>query len=162
MRLNILLILYKSLVKEIKTLEAKITLIEKVHPHYMSVPGIVPISSTVIYSEYNDVSNFSAPAQMLAFAGIEPSINESGTELQNGRMVKHGSSQLRYVFINCYLPLIRFSMTYSQFIYKKTHGKQTSQSSYHSRCKEKLSELSMHLRSKEQILMLRNLGDFFH
>ena len=103
--LNSLLTLYKSLVKEIGTLETEINkLIEEVHPHYMSVPGIGPISAAVIYSEYGDVSNFSTPAQMLAFAGMEPGINESGTESHRGRMVKHGSSQLRYVLINCCLP----------------------------------------------------------
>ena len=33
-------------------------LIEEVHPHYMSVPGIGPLSAAVIYSEYGDISNF--------------------------------------------------------------------------------------------------------
>lgn len=118
--LNSLLTLYKSLVKEIDTLEREINkLIEEVHPHYMSVPGIGPISSAVIYSEYGDISNFSTPAQMLAFAGIEPGINDSGTESHRGRMVKHGSSQLRYVLINCCLPLIRFDMTFAAYYAKK-------------------------------------------
>lgn len=118
--LNSLLSLYKSLVTEIDTLEAEINkLIEEVHPHYMSIPGIGPISAAVIYSEYGDISNFSTPAQMLAFAGIEPGINESGTESHGGRMVKHGSSQLRYVLINCCLPLIRFDMTFATYYAKK-------------------------------------------
>ena len=84
--LNSLLTLYNSLCKEIKTLEAEITkLIEEVHPHYMSIPGIGPISAAVIYAEYGDISNFSNPGQMLAFAGIEPGINDSGTESHGGR-----------------------------------------------------------------------------
>ena len=118
--LNCLLTLYKSLVKEIGALETEINkLIEEIHPHYMSIPGIGPISAAVIYSEYGDLSNFSTPAQMLAFAGIEPGINESGTESHGGRMVKHGSSQLRYVLINCCLPLIRFDMTFATYYAKK-------------------------------------------
>lgn len=118
--LNCLLTLYKSLVKEIGALETEINkLIEEVHPHYMSVPGIGPISAAVIYSEYGDLSNFSTPAQLLAFAGIEPGINESGTESHGGRIVKHGSSQLRYVLINCCLPLIRFDMTFAAYYAKK-------------------------------------------
>lgn len=85
MELNSLLSLYKSLVKEIDTLETEINkLIEEVHLHYMSVPGIGPISAAIIHSEYGDISNFSTPAQMLAFAGIEPGINESGTESHEG------------------------------------------------------------------------------
>jgi transposase len=118
--LNSLLTLYKALVKEIDTLEKEInTLIEEAHPHYMSVPGIGSLSASVIYSEYGDISNFSTPAQMLAFAGIEPGVNDSGTESHGGRMVKHGSSQLRYVLINCCLPLIRFDMTFAAYYAKK-------------------------------------------
>ena len=118
--LNSLLSLYKSLVKEINTIEKEINkLIEEVHPHYMSVPGIGPLSAAVIYSEYGDISNFTNPGQMLAFAGIEPGINESGTESHGGKMVKRGSSQLRYTLINCCLPLIRFDMTFAAYYAKK-------------------------------------------
>ena len=118
--LNSLLSLYKSLVKEINTIEKEINkLIEDVHPHYMSVPGIGPLSAAVIYSEYGDISNFTNPGQMLAFAGIEPGINESGTESHGGKMVKRGSSQLRYTLINCCLPLIRFDMTFAAYYAKK-------------------------------------------
>ena len=118
--LNSLLSLYKSLVKEIDTIEKEINkLIEEVHPHYMSVPGIGPLSAAVIYSEYGDISNLTNPGQMLAFAGIEPEINESGTESHGGKMVKRGSSQLRYTLINCCLPLIRFDMTFATYYAKK-------------------------------------------
>ena len=118
--LNSLLSLYKSLVKEIASIEKEINkLIEEVHPHYMSVPGIGPLSAAVIYSEYGDISNFTNPGQMLAFAGIEPGINESGTESHGGKMVKRGSSQLRYTLINCCLPLIRFDMTFATYYAKK-------------------------------------------
>ena len=114
--LNSLLSLYKSLVKEIDTIKKEINqLIEEVHPHYMSVPGIGPLSAAVIYSEYGDISNFTNPGQMLAFAGIEPGINESGTESHGGKMVKRGSSQLRYTLINCCL-LIMIEYSVRDFV----------------------------------------------
>ena len=56
---------------------------------------------------------------MLVFAGIEPGINESGTQSHGGRMVKQGSSQLRDTLINCCLPLIRFDMTFATYYTKK-------------------------------------------
>lgn len=85
LELNSLLTLYKSLSNEIYTLESKIIkLIEEIHPHYMSIPGISPISAAAIYVEYGDISNFSNPEQMLAFAGIESGIDESGTESHGG------------------------------------------------------------------------------
>ena len=118
--LNSLLTLYKTIAEQVTILESQIKeLIEEVHPHYMSIPGIGPISAAVIYAEYGDVSNFSSPSQMLAFAGLEPGINDSGTESHKGRMVKRGSSQLRYVLMNCALPLIRFDMTFAAYYAKK-------------------------------------------
>ena len=120
LELNSLLTLYKSLSNEINTLESEIIkLIEQVHPHYMSIPGINPISAAVIYAEYGDISNFSNSGQMLAFAGIEPGIDEFGTKSHGGRMVKHGSSQLRYVLLNACLPLIRFDLTFATYYAKK-------------------------------------------
>ena len=120
MELNTLLTLYKATAEQICILEAQITeLIEEIHPHYMSIPGIGPISAAVIYAEYGDISNFSKPSQMLAFAGLEPGVNDSGTESHGGRMVKRGSSQLRYVLMNCALPLIRFDVTFAAYYAKK-------------------------------------------
>ena len=123
--LNCLLTLYKDVADQVAVLEKQIKeLIEEVHPHYMSIPGVGPISAAIIYAEYGDISNFSSPAQMLAFAGLEPGINDSGTEAHKGRMVKRGSSQLRYVLMNCALPLIRFDMTFAAYYAKKrTEGK---------------------------------------
>ena len=118
--LNCLLTLYKDVAEQVSVLEAQIhKLIEEVHPHYMSIPGIGPLSAAVIYAEYGDISNFSTPAQMLAFAGLEPGISQSGTEEHGGRMVKRGSSQLRYVLMNCALPLIRFDMTFAAYYARK-------------------------------------------
>ena len=118
--LNCLLTLYKEAAKQVSVLESQIIeLIEEVHPHYMSIPGIGSLSAAVIYAEYGDISNFSSPAQMLAFAGLEPGISESGTESHKGRMVKRGSSQLRYTLMNCALPLIRFDVTFATYYAKK-------------------------------------------
>lgn len=118
--LECLIDLYKHLAERIDILEVRITdLVSEVHPHCMSIPGIGPLSAAVIYAEYGDISNFSSPAQMLAFAGLEPGVNESGTEHHGGRMVKRGSSQLRYTLMNCCLPLIRFDVTFAAYYAKK-------------------------------------------
>ena len=118
--LNSLLALYKAATEQISILEEQIIqLIEEIHPHYMSIPGIGSISAAIIYAEYGDISNFSSPSQMLAFAGLEPGINDSGTESHGGRMVKRGSSQLRYTLMNCALPLIRFDVTFAAYYAKK-------------------------------------------
>ena len=118
--LTCLLTLYKGIAEQVDCLETKIVeLISEIRPHYISIPGVGPISAAVIYAEFGDVSNFSSPAQMLAFAGLEPGVNDSGTESHGGRMVKRGSSHLRYVLMNCALPLIRFDITFATYYAKK-------------------------------------------
>ena len=121
----------------------------------MSVPGIGPLSAAVIYSEYGDISNFTNPGQMLAFAGIEPGINESGTESHGGKMVKRGSSQLRYTLINCCLPLIRFDMTFATY-YAKKRGEGKPHRVAITHVAKKLIRVIYALRGKISTLMHRN------
>lgn len=76
------------------------TIIKDLNPRMLSIPGIGEISAATILAEYGDINNFSNPNKMLAFAGLEPSITESGTLQHNGKMVKHGSGHLRYTIMN--------------------------------------------------------------
>ena len=56
---------------------------------------------------------------MVAFAGIEPSIIESGTESHTGKMVKHGSGHLRYHLINAAEYVFMHEPIFTEFYYKK-------------------------------------------
>lgn len=106
--------------EQIESLEFKIsTIIKELNPSILTIPGIGEISAASIISEYGEISNFSSPAQMLAFAGLEPSIIESGTLESNGKMVKHGSSHLRYVLMNCSLILLKYNPVFYDFYLKK-------------------------------------------
>ena len=82
-----------------------LTIIKELNPRMLSIPGLGEISAATILSEYGDIKNFSSPNKMLAFAGLEPSVIESGTLQSNGKMVKHGSGHLRYspTFYDYYL-----------------------------------------------------------
>ena len=95
------------------------TIIKELNPSILSIPGIGEITAASIIAEYGDISCFSSSAKMLAFAGLEPSIIESGTLESNGKMVKHGSGHLRYVLMNASLTLLKFNSTFYDFYYKK-------------------------------------------
>ena len=100
------------------------TIIKELNPSILSIPGIGEISAASIISEYGDISCFSSPAKMLAFAGLEPSINQSGTLESNGKMVKHGSGHLRYVLMNTFLTLLKFNpIFYDFYLKKRSEGK---------------------------------------
>ncbi len=61
-----------------------------------SIPGIGPKLSACILSELGDVSRFHSGDSLIAYAGLDPKIRQSGaTLLTVGRMTKRGSPHLR-------------------------------------------------------------------
>lgn len=100
------------------------TIIKELNPKMLSIPGLGEISAATILSEYGDIKNFSTPNKMLAFAGLDPSINQSGTLEYNGKMVKHGSGHLRYAIMNIAMTILRYSPTfYDYYLKKRSEGK---------------------------------------
>ena len=90
----------------------------------LSIPGLGEISAASILSEYGDITKFSSPNKMLAFAGLEPSVIQSGTLESNGKMVKHGSGHLRYFIMNTAMIILRYSPTfYDYYLKKRSEGK---------------------------------------
>jgi len=66
-----------------------------------TVPGIGAINGAMILSEIGDIRRFSNPGQLIAFAGLDPVIRQSGKfRAKTTRMSKRGSSTLRYALIN--------------------------------------------------------------
>ena len=117
--------IYNDFNNKIDPIEKQISTIIKVLNHRMlTIPGIGEISAATILSEYEDIKNFSSPNKMLAFAGLDPSINQSGTLESNGKMVKHGSGHLRYAIMNSAMTILRFSPEfYDYYLKKRSEGK---------------------------------------
>lgn len=112
--------IYNEFTLKIEPIDKQISIIIKeLNPKMLSIPGLGEISAASILSEYGDISNFSSPNKMLAFAGLEPSIIESGTLQSNGKMVKHGSGHLRYVIMNTATSILRYSPVFYDFYLKK-------------------------------------------
>ncbi|MDR0298551.1 MAG: transposase, partial [Streptococcaceae bacterium] len=65
----------------------RLTLIES---PILSIPGIGLRLGAIILAEIREIQNFNNPAQLLAFAGLEPAIYQSGQMDYRGHMVKHG------------------------------------------------------------------------
>ena len=100
------------------------TIIKELNPRMLSIPGLGEISAAIILSEYGDIKNFSSPNKMLAFAGLEPSVIQSGTLEYNGKMVKHGSGHLRYAIMNIAMTILRYSpIFYDYYLKKRSEGK---------------------------------------
>ena len=110
---------------KIDPIEKKIsTIIKELNPRMLTIPGLGEISAAMILSEFGDISLFSNPNKMLAYAGLEPSVIQSGTLQSNGKMVKHGSGHLRYSIMNSAMIILRYSPTfYDYYLKKRSEGK---------------------------------------
>lgn len=118
--------LYNNLDNKIKFYDDKIIeIIKELDPPTLSIKGIGFISCAGIISEFGDVSRFKSPDAMVAFAGIEPSISESGIESHTGKMVKHGSGHLRYHLLNAAEMIFVHEPIFTEFYYKKRNEGKT-------------------------------------
>lgn len=105
---NALCIQIKMTIELIELLESQIKDIEKKVSEFVkksdnvitSIPGIADTTAAIIISEIGDINRFNNPGQVLAFAGLDPSVKQSGNfNASSTRMSKRGSSILRYALI---------------------------------------------------------------
>jgi transposase len=61
-----------------------------------SLVGIGPTLATSLASEIGDIHRFNKPKQLVAYAGLDPRVRQSGTVLnRNTKLTKRGSAELR-------------------------------------------------------------------
>lgn len=94
--------------KHLSTLEAEIDALAKEIEEYkiiQSIPGIGQKIAATIISEIGEIERFYHPKKLVAFAGIDPSIFESGRFKGTvNRITKRGSCRLRhalYMAVQC-------------------------------------------------------------
>lgn len=120
LELQTLLDIYSQLDSKIDRLEKEITeIVTEMNPPTLSIKGVGPLSAAVIVSEYGDIRRFSSPDKMLSFAGLEPGLFQSGASKFTGRMVKRGSSILRYTLINCCRSMRLHNEVFAAYYLKK-------------------------------------------
>lgn len=116
--------------KQMKMLEVEIESIIKEHfSNILTVPGIGPITAGLIVGEIGNINRFKSSSALLAYAGLDPSIYESGQfKAKNVSISKRGSKYLRTaVFtstrVACINPKIKDNNFKSKYIKKRLEGK---------------------------------------
>jgi transposase len=65
--------------------------------YLITIPGIGPVTAAAILGEIGEIDRFDSLKQLVAYAGIDPSVYQSGQfEAQQTRMSKRGSPYLRH------------------------------------------------------------------
>ena len=94
----------KQLIAQIQFLESQLkdleneinSLYETFNCYLTTIPGISNTLAAIILSEIGDINRFSSPTKLVAFAGIDPSINQSGEFTGSENLIsKRGSPFLR-------------------------------------------------------------------
>jgi transposase len=71
-------------------------LLKKLNTPIETIPGIGPILGAVILSEIGDIKRFKDASKLVAFAGIDPTVKQSGEFIgTQNKMSKRGSPYLR-------------------------------------------------------------------
>ena len=112
--------IYTFINNEIIKLEKKlIKEANLIHSPVFTIKGIGTISALSIISEYNNFTSFNSAAKMLSYAGLEPSMIQSGTIEKPGKMVKRGSGYLRETIMNVSFTFITNNPTIYDYYHKK-------------------------------------------
>ena len=103
--------------RQIKDIVTKITdTVDKLDTKLLSVPGINIIACAIILGETNNFDNFSNATKLLAFAGLDPKIRQSGNfNATSCRMSKKGSPYLRYALIFTAWNTVRHSEKFNKY-----------------------------------------------
>jgi len=118
--------LIQSVQVEINTLDKQIKLVvDELNTPLMTIPGIGYTIAAIILAEIGDINNFSSPAKLLAFAGMEPSTYQSGKfNASKTPMVKRGSTYLRWAVMQAArLVSMRDSSFAAYMAKKRSEGK---------------------------------------
>ena len=96
-QLRMLIEQMKFIESQVNDVEAEIaTLMSRLRSPIMSIPGIGKVTGAVILGEIGSIDRFDDPSKLVAYAGIDASVRQSGEfEGTNARMSKRGSPHLR-------------------------------------------------------------------
>ena len=106
---------------QLRELDKQIKLVvDELNTPLLTIPGIGYTIAAIILAEIGDINNFSSPAKLLAFAGMEPSTYQSGKyNASHTPMVKRGSTYLRWAVMQAARLVPMRDPTFSSYMCKK-------------------------------------------
>lgn len=123
----------KCLINQLALLKEQISSIDKnikeimdtLNSNILTIPGISYTLGAIILSEIGDIHRFSNPTKLLAYAGLDPSVRQSGKfNATTTRISKRGSKHLRYAIQRASSLIIwNNNVFYEYYTIKRSKGK---------------------------------------
>ena len=107
--------------RQLKQIESEMEdIVKSLDSVIMTIPGIGYINGGMILGEIGDITRFTNPSKLLAFAGLDPSVYQSGNfEAKHTRMSKRGSRTLRYALVNAAHNVVKNNQTFKDYYNQK-------------------------------------------
>lgn len=67
----------------------------------MSIPGVSYFTGLLIKSEIGEIDRFPSADHLVSYAGLDPSVRQSGDKEIRGGITKQGSAPLRWALVQC-------------------------------------------------------------
>lgn len=122
----------KQSVQTIRTIESQIDQINQLLEHHiteskttlLSIPGVGTQTGAIILAEIGDINRFKSDDALLAYAGLDPSVYQSGNYEGSFKISKRGSSILRWaLFQAAKVAVIHDPVFNAYYEKKKSEGK---------------------------------------
>lgn len=91
-------------------------LVTCLHSVLITIPDIGTMNGGMILGEIGDIHRFSIPGKLLVFAGLDPTVYQSGNfQAKRTRMSKQGSRVLRYAIMNVAHNVVKNNATFKAY-----------------------------------------------
>jgi transposase len=81
----------------------------------MQIPGISVFSATAIIAEIGEIKRFASAKKLCSYAGVVPSLHQSGQVTRTGRITKAGRKRLRWIMVQCANVAVRHDKRLGRF-----------------------------------------------
>ncbi|MDA3932446.1 MAG: IS110 family transposase [Tenericutes bacterium] len=110
---------------QIKSIEVEVKFhVDQANTTLLSIPGISYTTGGIILAEIGDINRFKSADALLAFAGLDPSVYQSGNYEGNFKISKRGSSILRWAIYQSAQAIVKFDPVFREYyLKKKAQGK---------------------------------------
>lgn len=141
---------------ELKRIEEKIKELaerDKQTQLLMTIPGVGSIRAMEILTEIADVNRFPNSSMLCSYAGLVPSVKQSGSTLRFGRLVQQSSKSLKNTMIEVAWVAIKKENQF-QLFYKKLYKKKSKQKAICAVARKMLCSVYAILKKQEEFIIL--------
>jgi transposase len=88
-----------------------------------TIPGIGPYTALLVYSEIGEIGRFPSAEKLCRYAGLVPSVDQSGPRTRRGKIAKDGSKLLRWALVEAVWVHLRYDTHLTRYFHRLARRK---------------------------------------